>query len=117
MSHHDEPNWEDVRWDHRVSDEAAGALRRAAAVIEQALDEEGHYARDAAGEWRGASQAEFERRRGRLVDELRVLAAACRGAAERVRRAAVWAAEEQHRRERAREEWEREEERRRSAHG
>lgn len=113
MRHHDEPNWEDVRWDHGAADEAAGALGRAAATLDMALADEARLGRPATEQWRGGTRAEFDRRRNALRTELADLAAACRDAAEQVRRASTRAAEEQRRREREREEWERSRERER----
>jgi uncharacterized protein YukE len=117
MSHHDEPNWEDVRWDHRASDEATAALGRAAAEIEQLLAEEAHRAAYELPEWQGAAFESFRQRRTALREELHDLAAACRAAAEEVRRAAARAREEQARREREREAWEEEQRRRRALYG
>jgi ElaB/YqjD/DUF883 family membrane-anchored ribosome-binding protein len=112
MSHHHEPNWQDVAWNHHAAAEAMGALRRAADELDRTLAEEARPAQEALGEWRGASRSSFERRRAALRDELSALAAACRQAVEQVRRADADAAAEQRRREWEREEWRREEERR-----
>jgi uncharacterized protein YukE len=117
MSHHDEPNWEDVRWDHHVSDEAATALGRAAAEIEQLLAEEAQRAAKELPEWQGAAYERFRERRLILRDELHEIAAACRAATGEVRRAAARAREEQARREREREAWEEERRRRRALYG
>lgn len=113
MPYHDEPNWEDVRWDHRASDEAGGTLQRTASAIERALADDAYQATLATAEWRGPSYAEFQRRWRALCAELSELASACRAAAESVQRASARAAEEQRRRERERAVWERDEERRR----
>ncbi len=113
MTYHDEPNWKDVRWDHGAADEAAAALRRAAAELERARDDDARLAMEAATEWRGDSREDFEQRRRPLHAELGDLAAACRDAAEHVRRASAQASAEQRRREAEREAWEREQERRR----
>jgi hypothetical protein len=115
MPQHDEPNWDDVRWNHGASDEMAAALRRAAAVIEQLLAEDAVRAAADLLEWQGLTSGNFARQRLRLRDELAALADSCRAAAEEVQRAAARAREEQQRREREREEWE-EERRRRSVH-
>jgi uncharacterized protein YukE len=117
MPHHNEPNWEDVRWDHPVSDEAAAALGRAAAEVEQLLAEEAHRAARELPEWQGGAYERFLQRRLSLREELRELALACRAAAGEVRRAAARAREEQARREREREEWEEEQRRRRALYG
>lgn len=117
MPHYDTPNWNDVHWDHRASDEAIGALRRVGAAIDRVLADELWLALAAADQWRGTTRSSFETRRGSLRDELARLAEACRGAAEQTRRAGERAAEEQRRREREREAWEHEEERRRRSSG
>lgn len=113
MAWHDEPNWEDVRWDYGASDEAAAALRRAASELDSTLADEAYMATEAGADWRGASRDQFEQRRHTLRGELSDLAGACRTAAELVVRASAQAAEEQRRREAERAAWEREEERRR----
>lgn len=115
MSHHNEPNWEDVRWDHQASNEAATALERGAAEIDQLLAEEAQRAARELPEWLGAANARFAERRAALREELHDIAAACRAAAAQVRQAAARAREEQARREREREEWEEEQRRRRAA--
>jgi hypothetical protein len=112
MPHDSPPNWRNVAWDHRASDEAIAALRRAAGEIERALDEDARRAQGATAEWRGQTRADFDQRRGRLRDDMIALAADCRAAAEQVYRAAADAADEQRRREEAREAWERDQRRR-----
>ncbi len=107
MPRHDEPNWEDVRWDQRAAEEAAGMLRRAAAEVEQLLAQETRHAEAVLAEWRGAARLRFEQGQAALRYELHALAAVCRGAAEQIGRASEQARTEQRRREREREEWER----------
>jgi hypothetical protein len=109
MSRWDEPNYEDVRWDHGAAAEVIGALRRTAAEVEQAVAEGEHLASAALKLWLGSHAIEFALRRGTLSTQGRDLAADCRAAAAAVAAADERARAEQARREREREEWERRE--------
>lgn len=102
------PNWHDVRWNHRAAREAVEALRRAADELDRTTDERLLAAQHARAEWRGAHRETFDGGLQRLVADARDLAHAYREAAERIIQASQWACDEQRRRERERERWRRE---------
>ncbi len=109
MARWDEPNYEDVRWDHGAAADVIGALQRTAAEVEQVVAEGEQAAHVAMLLWQGLHFSDFVTRRGALSTEGRNLAADCRAAAAAVAAADERARAEQARRVRAREEREREE--------
>jgi hypothetical protein len=111
---HWNPNWQDVRWDHGVSDAAIAALERAASEIERLAGERARAVLMMLDEWRGEYRESFNERLRRADGEDVALADELRRAAQRVSRLSEQARIEQKRRERERDEWDRECERERN---
>jgi len=114
-----QPNWNNVRWNHFVAEQAIRALEDAANLVDDSLSERRRVAYVATAIWRGRHRQTFD---GHFKEiELRScsLATQLRQKADEIRRQDVAAYEEQRRRERERQRWfaEKHEEDRRGAMG
>ncbi len=99
------PNWNDVRWDWGVAEDAIRHLRRAADLLEERTGERSRVAAEAQREWRGQYREEFDERLKEMVRRAREIADEFRHAADHISWASHRAWEEQQRRESARARW------------
>lgn len=100
-----QPDWQDVRWNHDASEQAASELRRVADEIDRACFERSRAAEQATREWRGVYRRKFDDELRDILRRGRALAEDYRAAAARIDAAAQRAREEQARRVQGRQRW------------
>ena len=99
------PNWNDVRWNYAVANQAANELRRVARRLDTVTAERVRLADSIRQEWVGHWRDVFNIDFNNMVREAAVLANELRNAASRIDHLSERARNEQYRRERERERW------------